>query len=253
MNRRSLLILNYHQICVARDPENSFSVTAADFAAQMQLLKERDIPVLPLSSWGKSADATPDGFSVALTFDDGNYSDMEHVLPLLKRYGFTAGFFPTINSIGGAGKLSWSDLIYLSEQGFSVGSHGLSHRSFAELSVSQQIRELKGSKQLLEDRLQTPVPHFALPYGVYSRTTLKIAEYAGYHRILTTGLRINTRAEKLMLSRWNLRNDTSLNRFDKIIRSNGSLDTVTRLSNGLKQQAKRWFGHRPSHYLNELI
>lgn len=249
---RSLLILNYHQIRAAGDREDSFSVTVADLAMQLQLLKESGVPVVPLNSTERNTVVPEDCFSVSITFDDGHYSDIDKALPLLDHFGFTAAFFPLVNAVGSSGKLNRSDLEYLSSRDFRIGSHGLTHRPFTQLSVAEQRMELGDSKRQLEEWLQKPVTDFALPFGAYGGTTVKLATETGYTRVLTTGLKIIKGTKDVLLSRWNLRSNTTTNYFEKILHRSGRLDPVTRLSAGLKQQAKRWLGHRTLHYLNEL-
>ena len=69
-----------------------------------------------------------------ITFDDGNKSDIEVALPILKKYNIKAKFFPIINRIGLQDYMTWDDIQSLMDAGMQIGSHGLDHVTWTELS-----------------------------------------------------------------------------------------------------------------------
>ena len=69
--------------------------------------------------------------------------------------------------------------------GMSIGSHTWSHRNLARLSIGRcRGRELRRSREVLEDRLREPVRAIAYPWGKLGRhvtaETLAAARRAGY-------------------------------------------------------------------------
>ena len=68
-----------------------------------------------------------------VTFDDGNKSDIEIVLPILKKYGITGKFYPIVNKVGQHGYMTWDDIRTLVEMGMQIGSHGLDHVALTDL------------------------------------------------------------------------------------------------------------------------
>lgn len=71
----------------------------------------------------------------------------------------------------------------LSEPGFSIGSHSVSHTVLSTLDEDAQYEELLKSKQFLESRFNVPINACAYPVGDeahYSKTTIRAAERAGY-------------------------------------------------------------------------
>jgi peptidoglycan/xylan/chitin deacetylase (PgdA/CDA1 family) len=129
---------------------------------------------------------------VALTFDDAYASFAGVVLPLLKEFGFTATVFPVVEKIGGVsdwGRLAgvparplmdWSELKDAVSEGIEVGSHGLTHRYLPELPLSELAREIKESKDRLEQALGVEVSTFCYPYGAYNETVQEMVRHAGY-------------------------------------------------------------------------
>lgn len=62
--------------------------------------------------------------------------------------------------------LNWEDIIFLAkQQNVSIGAHTLSHRPLISLSKKESYREIKNSIDLIENKINKPVEHFALPYG----------------------------------------------------------------------------------------
>ena len=70
---------------------------------------------------------------VALSFDDGNRSDVDVVLPALLERDLAATFFPVADRIGDAWSTSVSGLEELLAAGMDVGTHGRTHRPWAGL------------------------------------------------------------------------------------------------------------------------
>ena len=62
--------------------------------------------------------------------------------------------------------LSWADLANLCRRGHTIGAHTLNHVRLSRLaSVRALEKEIIGSGDLLEDRLNTPIQWFAYPFG----------------------------------------------------------------------------------------
>lgn len=89
--------------------------------------------------------------------------------------------------------LSWADLADLCRRGHTIGAHTLNHVRLSRLdSVRALEKEIIGSGDLLEDRLNTPIQWFAYPFG-----NLGSIHKKAYHIIekryqhMCTGLRGN--------------------------------------------------------------
>ena len=64
---------------------------------------------------------------IEITFDDGNASDTEVALPLLRDRDLTASFFVCAGRIGEDGYLDAAAIRELAAAGMGIGSHGWSH------------------------------------------------------------------------------------------------------------------------------
>jgi hypothetical protein len=80
--------------------------------------------------------------SAQVSFDDGNASDVEAGLPGLVERGLTARFFVLAGRLGSPGSLAASDVRMLAAHGMSVGTHGMSHRSWRGIDPSTRQAEL---------------------------------------------------------------------------------------------------------------
>lgn len=132
--------------------------------------------------------------AVVLTFDDGYRNFADVALPLLQEFGFTATVFPVVGRIGDVsdwGRLrsvpirrlmAWSDLRAAAQQGIEIGSHGFMHRYLPECSTPELEREIKESKNRLEQGLGLELSTFCYPYGAYNDNVLRLVMEAGYQQ-----------------------------------------------------------------------
>jgi peptidoglycan/xylan/chitin deacetylase (PgdA/CDA1 family) len=73
-----------------------------------------------------------------------------------KLTGDTDGFLPTV-------MMSWDDLREMRRNGMCIGSHTMSHPALPEIAGDEAAIEIAGSKNRLEQELNTPIAHFAYP------------------------------------------------------------------------------------------
>ena len=71
---------------------------------------------------------------VLVTFDDGNESDFEFALPSLKARKMTAKFFVSVGQLDKKEFLSLKQLGLLADSGMTIGSHGVRHCAWTDLS-----------------------------------------------------------------------------------------------------------------------
>lgn len=128
----------------------------------------------------------PERDRIAITFDDGNSSDLAIALPELLGRGLTASFFVLTGRLHRAGSLSRADVMELKAGGMAIGSHGIDHRDLTVLAPEALTIELERSRAELEDICLAPVRSFAIPFGRYSRAVLQALFKAGYHTVHTS-------------------------------------------------------------------
>jgi len=158
-----------------------------------------------LEGWGISLldiseiDSTPDEISAAaFTFDDGYRDNIEAIEHLLERGIQPAVFIPTgyigrsnsweyLSTYFPARHLNVDQIRALAGQGVEIGSHGVHHRSLAELNRASVERELVDSKRRLEEITGCEVTSISFPYGRVSCEVIDMAMESGYRRAYAMG------------------------------------------------------------------
>lgn len=218
--KKRVLVLNYHRI--STDPERNentiervFSVTKPNFKAQVETLARLGIPVISLDDFGN--DKIDHQFSVAITIDDGNHSDYEIVYPVLKAHGMTATFFFLADRLDFISREQVNEMI---ADGFSIGSHGISHIDLTKLNNAELKHELEQSKKVISEKTGQEVKYFSFPFGIYNNRTIEQSIKAGYRAVLSTNAMLNQPAKKIrIIHRWSVKRSLSARKFERILRS----------------------------------
>jgi len=106
---------------------------------------------------------------ISLSFDDGNLNQYTAAWPLMKARGVVGTFYVITDFISSSSKMNWSDLIDLQKNGNEIGSHGVTHSRFTELTEVEIRDECSLSKDILES-YGCVVNNFAYPYGLSNET-----------------------------------------------------------------------------------
>lgn len=248
---KEVLVINYHQIT----PEGSdvgskinriYCVNKSIFEEQIRTLIKNKIPILTIDDILNDNLHSP--LSVAITVDDGNSSDYQIVYPFLKRNNIKATFFLLTNK-----HVNWNHINEMINQGFVIGSHGVSHRNLTKLNESEVMRELLDSKKTIEKNTHRPVNYLAFPFGLYNGKTVHLAKKAGYKAVLTTDIKTNKSSDNsFIIHRWSIKRTTSVKEFEKALLNRSHLNTKIRKSM-INKFIKKVIGKRISDQLNILI
>lgn len=157
--------------------------------------------------------------SLITTFDDGNNSDIEIVLPLLLESKASASFFIVPSFVGSHGFMSWDDIIKLAKSGMDIGSHSLSHIDFRKIDYNRTYLELNDSKKIIEDKIGKPVISFSFPYGFSSKNAHKIAKEIGYRYVFDSkhGVINECNSSEKILPRNSINRSMSNKRINKVL------------------------------------
>jgi peptidoglycan/xylan/chitin deacetylase (PgdA/CDA1 family) len=123
---------------------------------------------------------------VLMTFDDGNASDVEIVLPALLRRRLQATFFICSGRLDQPTFLGQAQVRELRAHAMGIGSHGIAHIPWRHLPATQLCEELEGSRRTLQQICGKPIDAAAIPFGAYDRTVLSGLRRAGYRRVYTS-------------------------------------------------------------------
>jgi peptidoglycan/xylan/chitin deacetylase (PgdA/CDA1 family) len=177
--RAGIPILMYHSVSENLDlqPSPYYRLTTSPrrFRGQMQWLSDNGYRTIGIPDALAALGKPPSHASarlVVLTFDDGFRDFLTDAWPVLHSCGFTATVFLPTAFIGpdrkqfkGRDCLTWDEARELVRGGVSFGSHTVSHRKLRGLPWPEISRELRASRQDIEDALGTAVTLFAHPYA----------------------------------------------------------------------------------------
>jgi peptidoglycan/xylan/chitin deacetylase (PgdA/CDA1 family) len=164
------------------------------FAAQMAYLAQRrtvvdlDALLQPGPSLGRPR--------VAITFDDGYRSVLEHGVPVLRDLGFPAAFFVPTKWIGKTNVwdpqsdirrelMTGDELADLARHGFAVESHGHAHVDYARAEPDAIEDDVRTSVEQLAELLDRPPRYLAYPYGRASPAAAAAAARVGLRGAFT--------------------------------------------------------------------
>jgi peptidoglycan/xylan/chitin deacetylase (PgdA/CDA1 family) len=193
----------YHAVEDAPRPPKykHFYVLADEFAGQMRMLKRTGYTPITFGQMAEARAGTAilPPKPVLLTFDDGYLNLKTNVHPLLGGLGFRYTVFLISERVGKTNDwvapegydptplLSWNDIAEM-RQGSHVSfeAHTATHPKLASLSPADARREMAGSKEELEQRLQAPISVLCYPYGDVSDSVAGMAADLGYAQAVTT-------------------------------------------------------------------
>jgi len=198
-------ILLYHRFVrreedLARYPgtESIFTITAERFEEQMAQLRRngyRSVGLRDIFDFVTRGTALPEK-PVLITVDDGWTSNLDVMIPILSRHGMRASFFVTTGPEawiyrkfrGLDGPLSPEQVRGISDQGFEIGSHTISHPHLIELSDVEIRREFSESKRALEETTGRPCRFLSIPGNFYDGRIMQLASQAGYEAVFTANV-----------------------------------------------------------------
>jgi peptidoglycan/xylan/chitin deacetylase (PgdA/CDA1 family) len=222
--KKSIVYLIYHEIelpsralCDDEPGYVRYIVKLRDFESHMQWLKMQSWRAMSVSqalSWDQHA--------VALTFDDGCETDLLTAAPILKNAGFDATFYITVGFLGKRGYLSHRQVRELSDLGFEIGSHSMTHAYLSDLADQALQDELVRSKNELQEMTGHAVAHLSCPGGRWSQRVAKFAQQAGYRSVATSRSTANyANSDVFRLGRVGVMRGTDLDTFQQFCQGRG--------------------------------
>jgi len=142
-----------------------------------------------------------EGSYFCLSFDDGFKNCLTNALPILAAHDVPCTFFVVTDYLGTTLSgfpnslglsvpvefMTWEDCRQLRAAGMEIGSHTCSHATLQDLSRDVAIREMRVSKERIEQELGCPCAHFCAPRGMFSSDRdPELARQLGYTSFSTT-------------------------------------------------------------------
>ena len=132
--------------------------------------------------------------SLVITFDDGYAETHTVAWPILRNFGFPAAVFVTPGEVGQPGFATWDQILDMSKDAITIGSHTMHHSYLPLVSPDQLPEEVRASKSVIEERLGRPVRYLSYPVGGYTPAAQAAAKEAGYRAAFTTNRGISRAA-----------------------------------------------------------
>lgn len=189
-----MTILCYHSIDANWD--SPLAVTPEAFERHCEWLA-RNRTVVDLDTAVSLIDGSgrlPRG-SAAVTFDDGLSQVFDRAFPLLRRWGIPTTVFLVAATLSDEQQsVDWVDdpsptplstltreqVLEMQEAGVRFGSHSHRHADLTTLGEEEAERDLRRSREILEDVLRAPVRHVAYPRGRHDQPVRRAAARAGF-------------------------------------------------------------------------
>jgi peptidoglycan/xylan/chitin deacetylase (PgdA/CDA1 family) len=122
--------------------------------------------------------------TVTTSWDDGDILDLK-LASLLEKYNIQGTFY--IAKDYRKERLSDKEIKTLSQR-HEIGAHTLTHPDLRTLSREEKVREIKGSKEWLEEVLGKKVTSFCYPSGFFDVEAIEVVREAGFRAARTTQL-----------------------------------------------------------------
>jgi peptidoglycan/xylan/chitin deacetylase (PgdA/CDA1 family) len=192
---RDVLVLCYH--AVSPRWEADLSITPEGLDRQVGCLIRRGWRP---ATFTDAVLGTSPARVLAITFDDAFASVREYAEPILTRRGAPATVFAPTEFMDGGARLAWpgvahwgqtefageleamgwDDLRSLSQAGWEIGSHTLTHPHLTTLGDAALARELADSRARCSDELGRDCRSIAYPFGDVDGRVAAAAAIAGY-------------------------------------------------------------------------
>lgn len=154
----------------AEEANSKVILTSAKIPPKKEPIKKEQ-PAIPVAKLKSTVNYTIPKGKVALTFDDGPSEYSKKIVDVLKSYKVGGTFF----YIGANVKKHPEYAKYASSNGFSIGSHSMSHTKYTKLPIKKQEQEILQSNQLIKKVTGEPVILTRPPYGAKNNSTVSLA------------------------------------------------------------------------------
>ncbi|WP_166442778.1 polysaccharide deacetylase family protein [Phragmitibacter flavus] len=196
LNKSSVVSLLLYHDFTPRIPRNEMTISVPKFRAQMQALKDAEIPVISMSdllAWKRGEKNIPDN-AVVITIDDGWLGTYEHAFPVLKEFNYPFVLYLYKKFVGTGGRsMTLEQVRDMLAHGGELGSHTLSHDALAlgkrgrnaEQYQAWLQAEIGDSKTWIESTFGVTCTTLAYPYGNKNEEVVKFTLDTGYEAAVT--------------------------------------------------------------------
>lgn len=169
-----LPILMYHHVQPLEG--GGLSISVKNLEKQFKHLAESGYKSFHLEELLRLKDL-PKEKNIVITFDDGYVSQMEHALPLLKKYKLKATFFVPLDFLGKTDSWNTSSLKIMTVEHLKsldpgiieLGFHSFYHKKYTELSNAEIEADTRRCLEFVSENELNFSSLLAYPYGKFPR------------------------------------------------------------------------------------
>ena len=191
------MILMYHNV----DEKPGFNtVSAESFERQLRFVKQH-WQLTDMDTYVRECRHNPRLATV--TFDDAYYCLYTYVKAIAGELDVPVTVFVPVYHVGSDNcwdkeepgyqkidTLTWGDIEQLAQNPlFTFGSHGMTHVSLQHFTKEDTVKDLRESKETLEEHLHKTVDYYAFPYGQkkdLGHATPELLQEIGFKAACTT-------------------------------------------------------------------
>ncbi len=182
--KRRSFVLMYHSF---KREDIFFNVKESDFKKQINFLMEKGYKFVSVEELLNNVKNKKDVYGyIAMTFDDGHVDFVDIALPILEQKNIPASlFWPTgipndmlpVSSGKFCSILNTDQIRKISDSPIlEFGSHGVSHKEFTKIKLSEAEEEIMDSKNTLSDITGRKIKYLAFPRGKYNKEILDLSK-----------------------------------------------------------------------------
>ncbi len=196
---RELVALCFHHV----DTSGTLSVETDQLKTIIMELSEKGYKFIDaddLLKYEAGIETAPEKMAM-LTFDDGYVDNYITAAPILKEFGVKGTFFISTGTLGQKGYLTSGQVKAISDMGFAIGSHTVTHPNLSETDLVVVAKEFEKSKLDLEKLIEKPVLTMAYPGGEVNDGVVETAKK--YYKLAFLATNIpEEKEDKLRIKRW---------------------------------------------------
>jgi peptidoglycan/xylan/chitin deacetylase (PgdA/CDA1 family) len=180
----AMMLVGYHRIAVRAD---ELTVHPARFEEQMRWLAahRESLPTVDVERAAAPAREWPHR-CVAVTIDDAWEDVYRNGLPVMAALKLPVTLYVPSKLVGTPEYMNRDQLLECAAAGITIGGHTRSHADLRKCDDAALDRELRGSREDLEDMMGRPVTQFAYPFGHFDARSRSAVIGAGYTSAITT-------------------------------------------------------------------
>jgi peptidoglycan/xylan/chitin deacetylase (PgdA/CDA1 family) len=180
----AVAVIGYHRV---DDVDHHLAVSTRGFATHVAVLagQRASQPVLDLDeALDRLNDGTAPRRAVVVTFDDAWADYHANALGPLVEHAIPSTMYVPSRLLDRPGHLGRGQLLEMAGAGVRIGAHSRTHVDLVTCSNAELEREVRGSREDLEDLLGKPVTRFAYPAGRHDARVRAAVAAAGFRSAL---------------------------------------------------------------------